>query len=322
MDTFVANVIRDIHLSQRVMLSFNNHLEQVLGGALKEYTGAVFFVDILGVGALTQGKINISKEDFLAHNFNYNSEFSEHQFCAKLLLKFRRILISATENIKSIKVAQLSDCAFIWSEDPNKVVNVARDIMWRSVLGGLLCRGGLANGQIVEPDKINTKLGMFICGSAVTEAVKLEGIGKGARVFIKPELASELQSIPHLAFIPRKSLIDFSFAYEFLWYRYPDHIQSSSVKFKKQQALEGIIKLIAILQYSPKYSWNSSSSLGRLQLASTIDIISSEIEKLDGHLDLKYEDVIDSLEKRSDKKYKNTLNKYQQRINQKKSSRS
>lgn len=160
---------------------------------MKEYTGAVFFVDILGVGALTQGKIEISENDFSSHNFRYQSKFSEHQFCAKLLLKFRRILVQATNSVKNIKVAQLSDCAFIWSDDPDIVVNVARDIMWKSVLGGLLCRGGIANGQIVEPDKINTKLGMFICGGAVTDAVRLEGAGKGARVFIKQELVSELK---------------------------------------------------------------------------------------------------------------------------------
>lgn len=136
----------------------------IIRGYFERIQRRSFFVDILGVGALTQGKIEISENDFLAHNFGYNSGFSEHQFCAKLLLKFRRILISATQHVKNIKVAQLSDCAFIWSEDPNLVVNVARDIMWKTVLGGILCRGGLASGQIVEPDKINTKLGMFICG--------------------------------------------------------------------------------------------------------------------------------------------------------------
>ncbi len=36
-----------------------------------EKSGAVFFVDILGVGALTQGSIQINKEHFEAHRFNY-----------------------------------------------------------------------------------------------------------------------------------------------------------------------------------------------------------------------------------------------------------
>ena len=288
---------------------------------MKEYSGAVFFVDILGVGALTQGKINITKKDFLAHRFSFKNNFSEHQFCAKLLVKFRRILTNATENIKKIKVAQLSDCAFIWSEDPDLVVNVAREIMWKSTLGGILCRGGLAYGQIVEPDKINTKLGMFICGGAVTDAVKLEETGKGARVFINTELVSELKSIPSTAFIPRKNPISFSIADEFLWYKYPDYIESiyDDIKVDRLKTLDGIVKAIAMLKHSPKFAWNSSSAPGRLQLASTIDVISSETENLTNDLDLKFECeyVINALENRSDKRHKDVLNVYRQTISQK-----
>lgn len=284
---------------------------------MKEYSGAVFFVDILGVGALTQGKIEISENDFLAHNFSYNSGFSEHQFCAKLLLKFRRILISATQHVKNIKVAQLSDCAFIWSEDPNLVVNVARDIMWKTVLGGILCRGGLASGQIVEPDKINTKLGMFICGGAVTDAVRLEEAGKGARIFIKQDLVSDLTKIPSSAFIPRKSLIDFSIIDEFQWYRYPKDISSIYDKSNEKLVMDSIIKILVMLKHSPKYAWNASSSLGRVQLASSIDIISSETARSSKDFDLKfgYEYVVDNLGNRSEALLKKILNYYQGVIN-------
>lgn len=284
---------------------------------MKEYTGAVFFVDILGVGALTQGKIEISENDFSSHNFSYRSKFSEHQFCAKLLLKFRRILVQTTKSVKNIKVAQLSDCAFIWSDDPDTVVNVARDIMWTSVLGGILCRGGLANGQIVEPDKINTKLGMFICGGAVTDAVRLEGAGKGARVFIKQELVSELKKIPEAAFAPRKSLIDFSIIDEFKWYRYPDFIESSYEDLDKKLVMNEIVKLIAMLNHSPKYSWNASNHLGRVQLASAIDIISAETENLWGirNFKVEYEEVLDNLNNRSEDTYKRRLKNYYKKIN-------
>lgn len=288
---------------------------------MKEYSGAVFFVDILGVGALTQGKVNITEKDFLAHRFSFKDSFSEHQFCAKLLVKFRRILVNTTKNIKKIKVAQLSDCAFIWSNDPDLVVNVAREIMWRSTLGGILCRGGLAYGQIVEPDKINTKLGMFICGGAVTDAVKLEETGKGARVFINTELPPELKSIPSTAFFPRKNPISFSIADEFLWYKYPDHIESiyDDIKVDRLKILDGIAKAIAMLKHSPKFAWNASSAPGRLQLAGTIDVISSETENLANNLNLmfKCESVINALENRSDKRHKDILSLYRQTISQK-----
>ena len=285
---------------------------------MKEYSGTVFFVDILGVGALTQGKVDIKKEDFLAHRFSFEKRFSEHQFCAKLLIKFRRILTTTSHGRAKLKVAQLSDCAFVWSEDSNMVVNVAREIMWKSVLGGLLCRGGLAYGQIVEPDKINTKLGMFICGGAATDAVNLEQVGKGARVFIKPELVSELNSIPHTAFTPRKNPMDCSIFDEFLWYKYPDEIQSMHEDYRldKRKILEGIVKLVAMLRYSPKFNWNSLSHAGRLQLANSIDAISSETENFANNLDLKFEceHIINILSNRSEKRFKEALNIYQQAI--------
>lgn len=285
---------------------------------MKEYTGAVFFVDILGIGALTQGKLEISENDFSSHNFKYKSKFSEHQFCAKLLMKFRRILVQATKNIKNIKVAQLSDCAFIWSNDPDIVVNIARDIMWKSVLGGLLCRGGIANGQIVEPEKINTKLGMFICGGAVTDAVRLEGAGKGTRVFIKQELVSELKKIPHVAFVPRKSLIDFSTIDEFKWYRYPNFIKSPYDDLNKKLVMNEIAKLIAMLKHSPKYTWNASNYLGQVQLASSIDIISAETETetfgKDIDLKFEYENILNNLNNRSENIYKKTLSRYHKMI--------
>lgn len=265
---------------------------------MKEYTGAVFFVDILGIGALTQEKIKISKDDFTAHKFNYEESFSNHQFCAKLLLKFRRILTLSTANIKKIKVAQLSDCAFIWSEDPNMVINVARDIMWRSLTSGILCRGGIARGQIVEPDKINRKLGMFICGGAVSDAVGLEGSGKGARVFINPDLVPEADKIPDTAFTPRKSHIDFKMVDEFKWYNYQNDISSPHYRPDKEEKIAGIISLISMLMYSPKYSWNDSSDLGRAQLASSIEIISLELNKL--NINCEYENLISQPRKRSD----------------------
>ncbi|MGF1873722.1 hypothetical protein L4D77_00055 [Photobacterium frigidiphilum] len=189
-----------------------------------EKSGAVFFVDILGVGALTQGSIPINKEHFDAHRFSYKNKFSEHQFCAKLLMKFRRILVSATKNRSNVKVAQLSDCAFLWSEDVDAVVNVARDIMWKSLLGGLMCRGGLAYGKIVEPDKVNKQLGMFICGGAVTEAVKLEGQLKGMRVAVSAKVVAEFKNIPHDIVVPKTNPVDCSVFDELLWFVYPDEI--------------------------------------------------------------------------------------------------
>lgn len=285
-----------------------------------EKSGAVFFVDILGVGALTQGSIPISKEHFDSHRFSYKNKFSEHQFCAKLLMKFRRILVSATKNRSNVKVAQLSDCAFVWSEDVDAVVNVARDIMWKSLLGGLMCRGGLAYGQIVEPEKVNKQLGMFICGGAVTEAVKLEGQFKGMRVAVSSEVVAKFKNIPHVIVTPKTNPVDCSVLDELLWFLYPDEITNTfgnSQKSDKQVALD-IMKLLAILKHSPKLAWNVSSYLGKIQVAATIDVISEQLVHLYPRLDFRFtaEYVINALDNRGNNKYEKTLKLYKSEINQ------
>lgn len=284
-----------------------------------EKSGAVFFVDILGVGALTQGSIAIDKNDFEAHRFGYKEEFSEHQFCAKLLMKFRRILVAATKNKNKVKVAQLSDCAFIWSESVDDVVNVVRDIMWKSLLGGLMCRGGLAYGQIVEPDKVNRSLGMFICGGAVTDAVKLEGQLKGMRVAVSPDVVAEFNNIPHNIVVPKVNPIDCSVIDELLWFVYPNEIRDPWREQNLTDKLRAseMMKLLAILKHSPKLSWNAASHPGRVQVAATIDVISealvSKYPKLDFRFTAEY--AIKSLDQRSNEKYEKIINLYKSDIN-------
>ncbi|WP_318442496.1 hypothetical protein [Photobacterium leiognathi] len=285
-----------------------------------EKSGAVFFVDILGVGALTQGSIPINKEHFDAHKFSYKNKFSEHQFCAKLLMKFRRILVSATKNRSNVKVAQLSDCAFLWSEDVDAVVNVARDIMWKSLLGGLMCRGGLAYGQIVEPDKVNKQLGMFICGGAVTEAVNLERVSKGMRVAVSREVVAEFKNIPQDIVTHKTNAVDCSIFDELLWFLYPNEITNTfgnSQKSDKKIALY-IMKLLAILKHSPKLEWNVSSDLGKAQVAATIDVISEQLINLYPCLDFRFtaEDTINELDNRGNDKYEKQLKLYKSEINQ------
>ena len=84
---------------------------------MRQYQGAVFFVDILGIGALTRGRVTLLPEDYEAHGIKSSKNRNEHYFSAKLLIKFRKVLNNLKKN-KDIKVAQLSDCAFIWSEKP------------------------------------------------------------------------------------------------------------------------------------------------------------------------------------------------------------
>ncbi|HCV66385.1 MAG TPA: hypothetical protein DGZ94_14105 [Serratia sp.] len=78
-----------------------------------------------------------------------------------------------------------------------------------------------------------------------------------------------------------------------------------------------VVKLIAMLKHSPKYTWNASNHLGRVQLASSIDIISAETEILGNIIDLKfeYENMLDNLNNRNEDIYKKNLSSYHKIIN-------
>ncbi|MBF4436370.1 hypothetical protein ERJ77_17985 [Vibrio anguillarum] len=281
---------------------------------MKEYLGAVFFVDILGVGALTQGKVEIEKSDFSAHRFSTSKSTSEHIFCAKLLLKFRRILNKVMKH-NGVKVAQLSDCAFIWSANADLVLEAAREIMWETASNGVLCRGGMSYGEIVEPDTVNVRLGKFICGKAATQAVKLEGMGKGARVFIDETVPSEVSySIQPEAFRQSTNPKDYSYVDEFLWGLYPKQIDcTQSVNSADSKArLKKILSLVSLLRFSPKYRWNTSSAEGKIQVASTIDSLSSVTSLLQDHYDYHFGcgAMLGAMNVRDEKKYTSLRDRY------------
>ncbi|WP_050507532.1 hypothetical protein [Pseudomonas syringae] len=160
---------------------------------MNQYQGAVFFVDMLGVGALTQNQVTIGEDDFKARGMSPSISPSANLFCGQLLTTFRSCLAAVRTSHKQVKIAQLSDCAYIWSEIVLAVLDAARAFMWQSVNAGLLSRGGISYEEIVEPDKINRAIGDFILGGAVTRAVGLEKAGKGCRVFVDDLIHRQIQ---------------------------------------------------------------------------------------------------------------------------------
>lgn len=230
-------------------------------------------------------------------------------------MKFRRILNDTMKKNNKINVAQLSDGAFIWSNNTDLVLEAARDIMWKTTSSGILCRGGLAYGEIVEPDKVNIKLGKFICGKAVTKAVKLEGTGKGARVFIDDEIPSKTSPhIPDEAFRPSINPLNYSYVDEFMWALFPEKLTQTSTKNSSdsKERLKKVLTLISLLRFSPKYRWNVSSGEGKIQVASTIDVVSSITGILQNKFDYKLScnTIIDSLDTRDYQKYIKLKSKY------------
>ena len=246
-------------------------------GSMNQYQGAVFFIDMLGVGALTQSQVILGTTDLLAWGMPPSQPISANLFCGKLLTAFRSCLAAVSVSHRKVKVAQLSDCAYIWSEDVIAVLDAARAFMWRSVSSGLLSRGGISFGEIVEPDRINRTIGQFILGGAVTRAVGLEKSGKGCRIFIDDVIYEKSISLPnspfsHGAVKVLKNPLDGAVIKEFCWYKTGG--SSRSWQCEPHFAAREIITLITLLQYSPRFSWNEATPQGRIQLACSIDSIS------------------------------------------------
>lgn len=257
---------------------------------MREYSGAVLFIDLLGFGHLTGNGESVDENDFSAHKFP-KKNISNQIFSAYILAKFRKQLLLERNKSIDIRVAQLSDCAFVWSESSDLILEFSRSIMWRCAMDGLLCRAGIAYGQIVEPSKIANSVGDYICGSAVTDAVKYERSGKGARVFTDTEFPSKCAAHFPEAFKPRISTVDYKTADEFCWYLYTGDMSNAypaNLKKAKPERVRLIVELMGSYLYSPKFCWNAKSHLGLIQLASTIDIIARSyndlgVGKLMGH---------------------------------------
>lgn len=245
---------------------------------MKQYKGAVCFIDILGIGNLTQGHIKLVGVDLASRSIREAAERPEQMFCAKLLVSFRKVLRSTKTKYPNVRAAQLSDCAFIWSESVLDVINAARHLMWEAIRAGLLCRGGMAFGEIIEPNRVDHSLGEFILGRAATTAVAHERAGKGCRIFSDIDLPSELSGKCSFAIEPFEGLknpLDGTVVDEFRWYLYKDKIEKHN--YRKSDILKaaiGLMELTALLRHSPYFNWNASSPEGAIHLKTSIESIS------------------------------------------------
>jgi hypothetical protein len=252
---------------------------------ISKYDGAVFFVDILGMTALTNNKLNLTDEDYSHWLDQHGIEYTDQYLAASILAEFRQILIELNQNFETVTVSQLSDCAFVWSRNITDIVLFASKFMITSIDRGLLCRGGLTYGEIIETNQ-NHELGRFIVGKAVTDAAKLEGVAKGARVLIDQEFPHSLwefdkdfadRIIP--LFAPFTNPLDYTIYDEFKWYLCPD--LSKTVKNlsilsdpEKIALTKSRLKVANQVRCSPKFNWNSKSKEGLVQLKATVNFIS------------------------------------------------
>jgi hypothetical protein len=163
--------------------------------------------------------------------------------------------------------------------------------MWDLIEVGIFCRGGIAYGNIVEPDRVNTRLGKFILGEAATKAVDLERSGKGCCIFSDVELPSEISGkklFRYDPFIVNKKPNDCSITDELRWYLFPEGVgQHNFNKTDGKMSLLSLMRVVSMLRFSPMFRWNASNNAGEIHLASGIETISSGVSIFTKQLDYK-----------------------------------
>lgn len=257
---------------------------------INKIKGAVFFIDILGFGALTQNKLVLKNEDFSIWLDQYSLNYENQNLAAAILAKFREILLKIDSKINSITICQLSDCAFVWSTNVKDVIISANNIMSECISNGILCRGGLSYGEIIETSQSH-KLGRFILGDAVTNAVKLEGIAKGCRIMINEQFPHDLFSSDetfssqiYTLFQPFVNPLDFETYDEFKWYFVPFMKENFSIQAinhkEKTKHTNTRLKLANKIRLDPKYSWNASNQQGKIHLKSSLNFLSESHDEI------------------------------------------
>jgi len=288
----------------------------------KKINGAVFFIDILGIGALTQNGLKLTNFDYEEWLKKYNVEHNNQFFATVLLSDFRNILTKLSKKYPNVKIAQLSDCAFIWSEDVAEILLFSNNCMTELIKSGLLCRAGLACGEIIETSKNeNHDLGKFIVGEAVTKAVKLESLSKGVRILIDENVSQALyeqnSSFANQLvglFQPFTNKIDYTVYDEFKWYLVPNLDKSIDLfRLKDKEKIfytKERLKLASLLRFSPKFHWNILTKYGFIHVKASIDFLTAydtELFKIwhDFRWDAEYYiDGVSNKEDRSNKKVK------------------
>lgn len=284
---------------------------------IKRMNGAVFFVDILGFGALTQNQIELTDKDFSPWLDKYHQHYDNQVLAAAILAEFREILMDLDQKFQ-VTISQLSDCAFVWSENIKDVIIVANNIMSRCIDSGILCRGGLSYGEIIETNQ-NHSLGRFILGKAVTQAVKLEGISKGCRIMVTDEFPGHLydQDIDfnnkiYPLFQPFVNPLDYLTYDEFKWYCAPYmtndilELPILSEKEKKNMTYKRLM-LATKVRVHPKFGWNSKSQ-GLIHIRASINFLSSSNdEPFNIEHNFNWSDIIGVRSIESVDKFKNNL---------------
>lgn len=259
---------------------------------MKIYQGAAFYIDILGFSALTQGQVmGLNKEDYEAWGIMAKEQQNHHVLAATIIVEFRDVLLSLKKHIPSIHIAHISDCAFIWSENVAELLRSVHYFMWAAVRDkGILCRGGMSYGEIVEVENKDYALGSVVLGDAVTRAVHLESVLKGPRIAMDVDFphavwtyAKGIQCIQALSpdlFYAITNEIDMAEADEYRWYLCDeDFLANHGCSICKEDRFEMTKARLTVfnnLIYHPRMSWNTKGEKALIQLKAGAMAISKD----------------------------------------------
>ena len=259
---------------------------------MNTYKGAAFYIDILGFSALTQGQvIGLDKGDYEAWGIKDKQLQNHHVLAATIIVEFRDVLLALKEHIPSIHIAHISDCAFIWSENVVELLRGVRYFMWTAVRDkGILCRGGISYGEIIEVENKEYALGSVVLGNAVTRAVHLEGVLKGPRIAMDVEFphavwtyAKGIQCIQALSpdlFYAMTNEIDMAEADEYRWYLCDeDFLANHGYSIGKDDRFEmtkARLSVFNTLKYHPRMSWNTKGDKALVQMKAGARAISKD----------------------------------------------
>ncbi|WP_416047205.1 hypothetical protein [Cupriavidus basilensis] len=248
---------------------------------MRSYQGAVLFVDMLGFSVLTRGQLKLGREECEPWSVDAEGDFPHQLLAAKILITFRKVLKQIKTDFEAVQLAQLSDCAFLWSEDVGAVADAGRRLMNEAVSIGLLCRGGLAFGDILEPDKPAHSLGAFIVGDAVTRAATFEAMGKGMRIFTDEDSATYVRKVRRdEVFHPLVDPLTGRTVDEWRWYEPRRSLRFEQDAAKLCAEVERLVGCHTMLRYSPRFAWSATTPEGRRQIACSIVAVSDAMERL------------------------------------------
>lgn len=259
---------------------------------MKTYKGAAFYIDILGFSALTQGEVkDLSEDDYKAWGIESKEERNHHVLAATIIVEFRNVLQALKVHIPNVHIAHISDCAFIWSADVAVLLRAVHYFMWAAVRDkGILCRGGIAYGEIVEVENEDYALGSIVLGDAVTKAAHLEGVLKGPRIAMDVDFPHDvwtyakgincIKSLSPDLFYAISSEIDMAEADEYRWYlcdeaflAHPAYSISEQERFELTKAR---LTVFNALKYHPRMGWNTKSDKAIVQLKAGAMAISKD----------------------------------------------